>query len=56
MPEWGKVSMIEASPHDAGTAYMAVDRHKLDDFAPYIFKTADFGKTWTKLMTGLPRQ
>ena len=54
MPEWGTVSMIEASPHDAGTAYIAVERHKLDDFAPYVFKTADFGKTWTKLMNGLP--
>ncbi|HEV2115163.1 MAG TPA: glycosyl hydrolase, partial [Terriglobales bacterium] len=47
MPEWGTVSMIEASPRDAGTAYMAVERHKMDDFAPYIFKTTDFGKTWT---------
>ncbi|MFZ3263551.1 MAG: hypothetical protein WA172_06095 [Terriglobales bacterium] len=54
MPEWGTVSMIEASPHDAGTAYLAVERHKMDDFAPYVFKTTDFGKTWTKLITGLP--
>ena len=54
MPDWGTVSMIEASPKDAGTAYLAVERHKQDDFAPYIFKTTDFGKTWTKLVTGLP--
>ena len=54
MPEWGTVSMIEASPRDAGTAYIAVERHKMDDFAPYVFKTTDFGKTWTKLVTGLP--
>ena len=54
MPEWGTVSMIEASPRDAGTAYIAVERHKMDDFAPYIFKTTDFGKTWTKLIEGLP--
>jgi photosystem II stability/assembly factor-like uncharacterized protein len=54
MPEWGTVSLIEASPSDAGTAYIAVERHKLDDFAPYIFKTSDFGKTWTKLVNGLP--
>jgi photosystem II stability/assembly factor-like uncharacterized protein len=54
MPEWGTVSMIEASPKDAGTAYMAVERHKMDDFAPYIFKTTDFGKSWTKLGNGLP--
>lgn len=54
MPEWGTVSMIEASPYDAGTAYVAVQRHKLDDFAPYIFKTSDFGKTWTSLIKGIP--
>ena len=54
MPEWGTVSMIEASPTDAGTAYMAVERHKMDDFTPYIFKTTDFGKSWTKLVTGIP--
>ena len=54
MPEWGTVSMIEASPTDAGTAYIAVERHKLDDFAPYVFKTTDFGKTWTKLINGIP--
>jgi photosystem II stability/assembly factor-like uncharacterized protein len=54
MPEWGTVSMIEASPRDAGAAYLAVERHKMDDFAPYIFKTTDFGKSWTKLVGGLP--
>jgi photosystem II stability/assembly factor-like uncharacterized protein len=54
MPEWGTVSMIEASQRDAGTAYIAVERHKMDDFAPYVFKTTDFGKTWTKLITGIP--
>ncbi len=54
MPEWGTVSMIEASPRDAATAYMAVERHKLDDFTPYVFKTTDFGKTWTKLVNGIP--
>src|SRR5260370_17094454 len=54
MPEWGSVSMIEASPKDAGTVYMAVERHKMDDFSPYVFKSSDFGKTWTKLVNGLP--
>ncbi|MBZ5528100.1 MAG: glycosyl hydrolase [Acidobacteriia bacterium] len=52
--EWSMISLIDASPHAAGTAYVAVDRHKLDDYRPYIFKTADYGKTWTKLTTGLP--
>jgi len=55
MPEWGTVSMIEASPTDAGTVYVAVERHKMDDFAPYIFKTSDFGKTWTTLVNGIPK-
>ena len=54
MPDWGTVSMIEASARDAGTAYLAVERHKMDDFAPYVFKTTDFGRTWTKLVNGLP--
>ncbi len=54
MPDWGTVSMIEVSPHDAGTAYLAVERHKSDDFTPYVFKTTDFGKTWTKLIAGFP--
>ena len=55
MPEWGTVDMIEASPKEAGTAYAAVERHKMDDFAPYVFKTSDFGKTWTELVNGLPK-
>src|SRR5437016_6602426 len=46
--------MIEASPHDAGTVYVAVERHRLDDSAPYIFKTSDFGKTWTSIVSGIP--
>jgi photosystem II stability/assembly factor-like uncharacterized protein len=54
MPEWGTVDMIEASPHSAGTAYVAVQRHKMDDFAPYVFKTTDFGKTWTNIANGIP--
>ena len=52
--EWSLASLIDASPHAGGTAYVAVDRHKLDDYHPYIFKTADYGRTWTKLTTGLP--
>ena len=54
LPEWGTVSIVEASPHEVGTAYVAVDRHRLDDNAPYIFKTSDFGKTWAKLVNGIP--
>ncbi|HKV23605.1 MAG TPA: hypothetical protein VJN93_03350 [Candidatus Acidoferrum sp.] len=54
MPEWAMVSLIEASRFDDGTAYIAVDAHKLDNFKPYIFKTSDFGKSWTKIVNGLP--
>ncbi len=54
IPEWSLVSLIEASPHDAGTAYAAVDAHKLDNFKPYIFKTTDFGKSWTSISSGIP--
>ncbi len=54
MPEWGRVSLIEASPHDPGAAYVAVDRHQSDDLKPYIYKTSDYGKTWTKLVNGIP--
>ncbi|MGH6877946.1 MAG: WD40/YVTN/BNR-like repeat-containing protein, partial [Rhizomicrobium sp.] len=54
MPQWSTISMIEPSHFDAGTAYVAVDRHKLDDIRPYIFKTADGGKSWTRLDGTLP--
>jgi len=54
LPEWSLISLIDASPHDAGTAYAAVDRHKNDDLRPYIYKTSDFGKTWTKIANGIP--
>ena len=54
MPEWSTVDLIEASPSDGKTAYAAIDRHKLDDFKPYIFKTADLGKTWTSITNGIP--
>ena len=54
MPEWSRISQIDASPFDAGTAYVAVDRHQFDDLHPYIYKTSDYGKTWTKLGTGIP--
>jgi hypothetical protein len=54
MPEWSRVSLIDASPFDAGTAYVAVDRHQFDDLRPYIYKTSDYGKSWTKLTQGIP--
>ena len=54
MPQWSTIDMIELSHFDEGTAYVAVDRHKLDDIRPYIFKTSDGGKSWTRLDAGLP--
>ncbi|MGA3235006.1 MAG: glycosyl hydrolase [Bryobacteraceae bacterium] len=53
-PEWSQVNSIDASSFDAGTAYVAVTAYKLDDFHPYLFKTADYGKTWTKIVNGIP--
>ena len=53
-PEWSTVDLIEPSPHDANTAYVAIDRHKLDDVKPYVFKTTDAGKTWSAISTGIP--
>jgi photosystem II stability/assembly factor-like uncharacterized protein len=52
--EWSQISLIEASPHDAAVAYAAVDRHQLDDFNPYIYRTGDAGKTWKKIAADLP--
>jgi len=54
MPQWGLCSMIEASPHDAGTAWLAVDNHENDDFTPHIFRTHDYGETWTETVDGIP--
>ena len=54
LPEWTLISIIEASPHDAATAYIAATRYKFDDFSPYLFKTNDYGVSWTRITTGLP--
>jgi photosystem II stability/assembly factor-like uncharacterized protein len=54
LPAWSTISTIEASPHDGSTAYAAIERHMLDDFRPFLFKTADLGRTWTKITVGIP--
>jgi photosystem II stability/assembly factor-like uncharacterized protein len=53
LPEWALISIIEPSPHDPATAYVAATRYKLDDFQPYLYKTNDYGVTWTKITTGI---
>jgi len=53
MPDLGRVSQIDASTFDAGTAYVSVKKPLLEDFAPYIWRTHDFGRTWTKIVSGI---
>ncbi len=50
---WSKITLVEASHFDVSTAYAAVDRHRLDDYTPYLYRTRDFGKTWTLVTDGL---
>ena len=52
-PKFSWVSSISASKTDAGTAYISIDQHRLDDFAPYVFVTTDYGKTWRRISDGL---
>jgi photosystem II stability/assembly factor-like uncharacterized protein len=56
LPEWSMISIVEPSPHQVGSAYIAVDRHKLDDFKPYIYKTKDSGKSWQLITNGIPAE
>ncbi len=51
---WSKVGILEASRFDAGTVYAAVDRHRLDDLAPYVYRTRDGGRTWSAVAQGIP--
>jgi photosystem II stability/assembly factor-like uncharacterized protein len=54
LPEWMQINTIEASPFDAGTAYFAGTKYQLDDFQPYLYKTTDYGKTWSAISKGIP--
>ena len=54
LPDWMRWSIIEASPHAAGTAYAAGNRYQMDDFTPYLYRTHDYGVTWTKITSGIP--
>jgi photosystem II stability/assembly factor-like uncharacterized protein len=54
LPQYSRIGMIDASWHKPGTAYLAANRYQMDDRAPYIYKTDDYGQHWTKIVTGIP--
>ena len=54
LPEWSYIRTVEPSPFDAATWYLAATRYKLDDPAPYLYKTSDYGVTWTAITSGIP--
>lgn len=53
LPEWSMISMIELSSHDPAKAYVAATKYKLDDYNPYLFKTNDYGQSWTAVNNGI---
>ena len=55
LPEFAWVAKIHASEHDAGTAFVAVDQHRSDDFTPHAFVSTDYGQSWEKISGGLPQ-
>ena len=54
IPEWIQINSVEVSPHDKATAYVAATMYKHDDFRPYLYRTNDYGRTWTKIDSGIP--
>ena len=48
-----QINAIELSPHDAGTAYVAATKYKFNDFTPHVFRTTDYGRTWTRVVSGI---
>ena len=54
LTSWSKVGTIEASHFETATAYAAIDRHRIDDYTPYIYRTRDGGATWTAIANGIP--
>ncbi len=53
MPKFSRVSIIDESRHNPGTAYVAANRYQVDDRAPYVWRTRDYGKTWAKIKSGI---
>jgi photosystem II stability/assembly factor-like uncharacterized protein len=56
LPEFAQINSLEIHPTQKGTMYLAAVRYKLDDFQPYLLKTTDYGKTWTKIVNGIDKQ
>ena len=56
MPEWSMVNSVDFDPHQKGAAYIAATRYKLGDYRPYLYKTKDYGKTWTQITDGIPSE
>jgi len=54
LPEWAMIGLIEPSPHDPGSAYVSATRYKLDDTRPYLYRTNNYGATWTRITSGIP--
>jgi photosystem II stability/assembly factor-like uncharacterized protein len=56
LPEWALISIIEPSPFDTASCYLAATRHKHDDLAPYLYKTNDYGQSWQLIVEGIPER
>jgi photosystem II stability/assembly factor-like uncharacterized protein len=56
LPEWAQINSIEPHPTEKGGLYVAATRYKLDDFRPFLYRTADYGKSWKKIVAGIPAQ
>src|SRR5262249_37620654 len=54
IPEWIRINSLEVSPHDKATCYIAATMYQFDDDRPYLYKTNDYGRTWTKIVRGIP--
>ncbi len=54
LPAWGTISNIEPSRYDTGTAYLTVDLHQVNNRDPYVYRTTDYGRTWRKIVSGIP--
>lgn len=53
LPKFSRISIIDESRHNPGTLYLAANRYQVDDRAPYVFRTTDYGKTWAKIINGI---